>query len=97
MNKNTENALANSVEFEFVKGHIAATMALIHGLMDQGLIDREHLDVFFANFIRELPHKRETFGLRLILEEWREGLREGGCDKKMKHQLYQLANSGPLN
>ncbi|MDN3719397.1 hypothetical protein QW131_09795 [Roseibium salinum] len=39
----------NSVEFDFVKGHIAATMTLIHGLIDQGLIDRDHLDAFFSH------------------------------------------------
>ena len=51
MRTTTMDTHTNSVEFDFVKGHIAATMTLIHALIDQGVIDREQLDVFFASFI----------------------------------------------
>ena len=47
MRTTTMDTHTNSVEFDFVKGHIAATMTLIHALIDQGVIDREQLDVFF--------------------------------------------------
>ena len=41
MHTTTIDTHTSSVEFDFVKGHIAATMTLIHGLIDQGLIDRD--------------------------------------------------------
>ncbi|WP_029065389.1 hypothetical protein [Labrenzia sp. DG1229] len=87
----------NSVEFDFVKGHIAATMTLIHGLIDQGVIDREQLDTFFAAFIGELPHNRETLGLRLILDQWRQGLRDGDSDEELKGMLFEVIRGGRSN
>ncbi|MES0881961.1 hypothetical protein [Roseibium sp. SCP14] len=84
----------SSVEFDFVKGHIAATMTLIHGLIDQGLIDRHHLDSFFASFLGDLPHSRETFGLRLILDQWRQGLQEGETEEALKGKLFEVIHGG---
>ena len=88
---------ASSVEFDFVKGHIAATMTLIHGLIDQGLIDREHLDTFFGSFVDDLPHSRETLGLRLIIDQWRQGLREGQPEDELKGQLFEVIRGGRKN
>ncbi len=85
---------SSSVEFDFVKGHIAATMTLIHGLIDQGLIDRERLDAFFATFIGDLPHNRETLGLRLILDQWRQGLRSGEPEDELKGKLFEVIRGG---
>jgi len=88
---------SNSVEFDFVKGHIAATMTLIHALIDQGLIDRERLDTFFATFLGDLPHNRETLGLRLILDQWRQGLRDGEPVEELKGQLFEVIRGGRTN
>lgn len=87
----------SSVEFDFVKGHIAATMTLIHGLIDQGLIDRQQLDAFFASFVGDLPHSRETLGLRLILDQWRQGLRDGADQETLEGQLFEVINGGKAN
>lgn len=84
----------NSVEFDFVKGHIAATMTLIHGLIEQGLIDRDQLDAFFASFISSLPHNRDTLGLRLILDQWRQGLRDGAAEDELKGKLFEVIRGG---
>ncbi|CTQ53517.1 hypothetical protein LP7551_02040 [Roseibium album] len=94
MQTTTMDTPTSSVEFDFVKGHIAATMTLIHGLIDQGLIDREHLDAFFASFIGDLPHNRETLGLRLILDQWRQGLREGAADEELRGKLFEVISGG---
>jgi len=87
----------SSVEFDFVKGHIAATMTLIHGLIDQGLIDRERLDAFFSAFIGDLPHSRETLGLRLILDQWRQGLRDGEEEDALRGKLFEVIRGGRTN
>ncbi|MCX2722637.1 hypothetical protein [Roseibium salinum] len=94
MHTTTMDTETNSVEFDFVKGHIAATMTLIHGLIDQGLIDRDHLDAFFASFIGDLPHNRETLGLRLILDQWRQGLRNGEDEEELNGKLFEVINGG---
>ncbi|MBN9670681.1 hypothetical protein [Roseibium aggregatum] len=88
---------ANSVEFDFVKGHIAATMTLIHGLIDQGLLDRDRLDAFFAAFIGDLPHSRETLGLRLILDQWRQGLTDGEPEEELRGKLFEVIRGGRSN
>ncbi|WP_299812887.1 hypothetical protein [uncultured Roseibium sp.] len=93
----TADTETNSIEFDFVKGHIAATMTLIHGLIDQGLIDREHLDSFFSAFLGNLPHSRETLGLRLILDQWRQGLRDGDDEEEMKGKLFEVILGGRNN
>ncbi|MBO6893033.1 MAG: hypothetical protein JJ866_13915 [Roseibium sp.] len=94
MQTTTIDTPASSVEFDFVKGHIAATMTLIHGLIAQGLIDRNHLDAFFASFLGDLPHNRETLGLRLILDQWREGLREGAEEEELRGKLFEVISGG---
>lgn len=97
MRTTTMDTHTNSVEFDFVKGHIAATMTLIHALIDQGVIDREQLDAFFASFIGELPHNRETLGLRLILDQWRQGLREGDPAEELKGMIFEVISGGQSN
>ena len=97
MRTTTMDTHTNSVELDFVKGHIAATMTLIHALIDQGVIDREQLDVFFASFIGELPHIRETLGLRLILDQWRQGLREGDPEEELKGMIFEVISGGQSN
>ncbi|MEL7528791.1 MAG: hypothetical protein AAFN16_23695 [Pseudomonadota bacterium] len=97
MRTTTMDTHTNSVEFDFVKGHIAATMTLIHALIDQGVIDREQLDAFFASFIGELPHNRETLGLRLILDQWRQGLREGDPEEELKGMIFEVISGGQSN
>lgn len=97
MHTTTMDPHTNSVEFDFVKGHIAATMTLIHGLIDQGLIDRDRLDAFFGAFIGDLPHSRETLGLRLILDQWRQGLRDGAEEEELKGKLFEVIRGGRTN
>jgi hypothetical protein len=97
MHTTTVDSHSNSIEFDFVKGHIAATMTLIHALIDQGLIDRERLDTFFATFMGDLPHSRETLGLRLILDQWRQGLRDGEAVEELKGQLFEVIRGGRTN
>ncbi|GAB4576625.1 MAG: hypothetical protein Tsb0019_01000 [Roseibium sp.] len=97
MHTTTADTHTNSVEFDFVKGHIAATMTLIHALIDQDLIDRERLDAFFATFMSDLPHNRETLGLRLIIDQWRQGLRDGEAVEELKGQLFEVIRGGRNN
>ncbi len=59
------------VQYEFVKGHIAVTMALVNGLVLQNAIDRYALDDYFTSFLNQLPHTRDTLALRLIIDQWR--------------------------
>ncbi|GAA0770440.1 hypothetical protein E1180_20020 [Roseibium denhamense] len=92
--KTTTEPHGSSVEFDFVKGHIAATMTLIHGLIEQGLIDRSRLDGFFAAFVDELPQNRETLGLRLIIDQWRQGLQDGKAEEELKGKLFEVINGG---
>lgn len=87
----------SSVEFDFVKGHIAATMTLIHGLIDQGLLDRGQLDGFFEAFVNDLPHNRETMGLRLIIDQWREGLQAGLPKDDLKGHIFEVISGGKAN
>ncbi len=77
-----------------MKGHIAATMTLIHGLIDQGVVDREKLDLFFAGFISHLPHTRDTLGLRLVIDQWREGLRDGEDETVLRQRMFEVIKGG---
>ncbi|QDG79701.1 hypothetical protein FJ695_19070 [Labrenzia sp. PHM005] len=87
----------NSIEFDFVKGHIAATMTLIHALIDQGAVDRERLDGFFKGFIDDLPNNRDTLSLRLIIDQWREGLRNGESEETLKGEIFAVIEGGRIN
>ncbi|MBD8890729.1 hypothetical protein [Roseibium litorale] len=86
--------VAEPVELEFVRGHIAATMTLVLGLIDQGVIDRLRLDTFFAGFISELPHTRDTLGLRLVLDQWRDGLRSGRDEGQLRQAVFEVIEGG---
>ncbi|TYC58687.1 hypothetical protein FMN50_09590 [Rhodobacterales bacterium] len=97
MHTTTFDAHSSSVEFDFVKGHIAATMTLIHALIEQDLIDRDRLDSFFASFVSDLPHNRETLGLRLIIDQWRQGLRDGEAEEELKAKLFEVISGGRNN
>ncbi|GGB62107.1 hypothetical protein GCM10011316_37590 [Roseibium aquae] len=83
-----------TLELEFVKGHIAATMTLIHAMIDQGALDRDRLDAFFEGFIEKLPHSRDTMGLRLVIEQWRQGLRDGEDEVELRRQLFEVISGG---
>ncbi len=77
-----------------MKGHIAATMTLILGLVDQGVVDREKLDVFFAGFVSQLPHRRDTLGLRLVIDQWRQGLRDGEDENVLRQRMFEVIEGG---
>ena len=94
MQKRTIERNPETVELEFVKSHIAATMTLIHGMIDQGVLDRDRLDVFFAGFLDELPHTRETLGLRLVIDQWRQGLTSGEDEANLRQKLFEVINGG---
>ncbi|WP_208999258.1 hypothetical protein [Roseibium sediminis] len=83
-----------TVELDFVKGHIAATMTLIHAMIEQDVLDRYQLDTFFAGFVSQLPHTRETMSLRLIIDQWRNALREGEDEKELRGRLFEVINGG---
>ena len=90
----TDDTIAGMVEFEFLKGHIAATMALIHGLIAQGALDRVALDDFFTDYMSGLPHTRETLALRLIIDQWRQGLRDGQDDAQLRRHFLEVISGG---
>lgn len=94
MQKRTIERNPEAVELEFVKSHIAATMTLIHGLIDQGVLDRDRLDSFFAGFLDELPHTRDTLGLRLVIDQWRQGLTSGEDEAILRQTLFEVINGG---
>ncbi|MFD1694389.1 hypothetical protein [Roseibium aestuarii] len=94
MYENTAEMRTSSMELEFVKGHIAATMTLIHAMIDQKVMDRDRLDDFFAGFISQLPHNRDTLGLRLVLDQWRQGLRDGREEQELRETLFEVINGG---
>lgn len=73
---NKEDTGLSGVEFEFLKGHIAATLALIQGLAAQRAIDPGVLDNFFLEFLEKLPNTRQTLSLRLVIDQWRQGIRD---------------------
>ncbi|ADZ70757.1 hypothetical protein [Polymorphum gilvum] len=94
MPDNQPDTHISSAEYDFVKGHIAATMTLIHALIDQGAVDRRSLDAFFAGFMGELPHTRQTLPLRLVLDQWRQGLRDGADDAQLMRRLFEVVDGG---
>ncbi|WP_340275723.1 hypothetical protein [Roseibium algae] len=77
-----------------MRGHIAATMALIHGLIDQGAVDRDRLDTFFAGFVSQLPHTRATLGLRMVIDQWRDKLRSGEEESVLRQRMFEVISGG---
>jgi hypothetical protein len=86
--------MGGAAGFEFLKGHIAATMALIHGLIAQNALDRHALDAFFTNYLSELPHTRETLALRLVIDQWRQGLRDGQDEHQLRRHFLEVVTGG---
>jgi hypothetical protein len=86
--------MGGAAGFEFLKGHIAATMALIHGLIAQNALDRHALDAFFTNYLSELPHTRETLALRLVIDQWRQGLRDGQDEHQLRRHFLEVISGG---
>lgn len=96
MAKGQDGGGSGVVEFDFLKGHIAATMTLIQGLKAQGVIDSDALDNYFTDFLSHVPQTRQTLALRLIIDQWRQGLRDDPCEKKMRRQLFEVIEGGRL-
>ncbi|SDU11076.1 hypothetical protein SAMN05428979_1681 [Stappia sp. ES.058] len=86
--------MAGAAGFEFLKGHIAATMALIHGLIAQNALDRNALDDFFTDYLSGLPHTRETLALRLVIDQWRQGLRDGQDEHQLRRHFLEVISGG---
>ena len=83
------------VQYEFVKGHIAATMALVNGLVLQNAIDRDALDGYFTSFLSQLPHTRDTLALRLIIDQWRQGLYAAQPEtSRLNAHLFEVIEGG---
>lgn len=82
------------VQFEFVKGHIAATMALVNGLVLQGAVDRDALDGYFTSFLSQLPHTRKTLALRLIVDQWRQGLHTEQPESRLNAHVFEVIKGG---
>ncbi|NRG18738.1 hypothetical protein HPQ64_13680 [Rhizobiales bacterium] len=87
---------ASSVEMEFVKGHIAATMVLIQGLWEQNLLDKEALERYFTKYLENLPSDRTTLPLRLIIDQWREDLRNGMTSSELKGKVLSVIESDEM-
>lgn len=83
-----------TAEYEFLRGHIAATMALIHGLIAQGALDRQALDDYFTDYLSRLPHTRETLALRLVIDQWRQGLRDGQDEAQLRRNFLEVIYGG---
>jgi hypothetical protein len=83
-----------AAEFEFLKGHIAATMTLIHGLIAQGALDRHALDAYFTDYLSKLPHTRQTLALRLVIDQWRQGLRDGQDEAELRRNFLEVIQGG---
>ncbi|MXN66986.1 hypothetical protein GR183_18895 [Stappia sp. GBMRC 2046] len=90
---NVTSVGASSVEMEFVKGHIAATMVLIQGLWEQNLLDKEALERYFTGYLDNLPSDRTTLPLRLIIDQWREDLRKGMSAGELKSRVLSVIES----
>ncbi|WP_208979003.1 hypothetical protein [Stappia stellulata] len=88
------DTMADAAGFEFLKGHIAATMALIHGLIAQNALDRHALDSFFTDYLARLPHTRETLALRLVIDQWRQGLRDGQDEHQLRRHFLEVVSGG---
>lgn len=87
---NSATVGANSVEMEFVKGHIAATMVLIQGLWEQNLLDKAALERYFTSYLENLPSDRTTLPLRLIIDQWREDLRNGMTESELRGKVLSV-------
>lgn len=94
MQDQTPERFQETVELEFVKAHIAATMTLIHGLIDQGVLDRDRLDGFFSGFLDQLPHTRNTLGLRLVIDQWRQALVSGKDEPDLRQKVFEVIDGG---
>ncbi|MEI2386011.1 hypothetical protein [Breoghania sp. JC706] len=94
MDTNDQNQ-GEVVQYEFVKGHIAATMALVNGLVLQNAIDRDALNGYFASFLSQLPHNRDTLALRLIIDQWRQGLYTAKPEaNRLNAHLFEVIEGG---
>ncbi|WP_321341058.1 hypothetical protein [Breoghania sp.] len=83
------------VHYEFVKAHIAATMALVNGLVIQNAVDRDALDSYFTGFLSQLPHNRDTLALRLIIDQWRQGLHTAQPEpSRLNAHLFEVIQGG---
>lgn len=85
---------AGVIEFDFLKGHIAATMTLVHGLIAQGVIDRDALDSYFTDFLSGLPQTRKTLPMRLIVDQWRQGLKDDQAEKRLRRHIFEVIEGG---
>ncbi len=94
MSDTSGNESAGTAEYEFLRGHIAATMALIHGLIAQGALDRQALDDYFTDYLSRLPHTRETLALRLVIDQWRQGLRDGQDEAQLRRNFLEVIYGG---
>ncbi|MFN4127408.1 hypothetical protein [Pannonibacter indicus] len=94
MPENSASHSMTSPEFDFVKANIAATLTLVNGLIHQGAINRDLLDEFLAGVISQLPHNRQTLALRLVLDQWRQGLRDGGDFGVVIRPSFEVVDGG---
>jgi hypothetical protein len=83
-----------SSEFDFVKANIAATLTLVNALIHQGAVNRDLLDEFLAGVISQLPHNRQTMALRLVLDQWRQGLRDGRDVAFVTRPSFEVVDGG---
>lgn len=93
----TETEGPGVIEFDFLKAHIAATMTLVQGLIAQGVVDREALEDYFTDFLSGLPQTRKTLALRLIIDQWRQGLQENQTDSRLRRQIFEVIEGGRVN
>lgn len=84
----------SSPEFDFVKANIAATLTLVNALIHQGVVDRDLLDEFLAGVISQLPHNRQTLALRVVLDQWRQGLRDGRDVAFVTRPSFEVVDGG---
>ena len=89
-----EEQPVESANLDFLKGHIAATMTLVQALIDQGAVNGVAMDKYFEQFLAELPHTRQTLTLRIILNQWREGLRNDEHSASMRRSIFEVVEGG---
>ncbi len=82
------------VEFDFLKGHIAATMTLVNGLIAQNVIDRDALERYFTDFLSGLPQTHQTLPLRLIVDQWRQELHGDQAETRLRHHVFEVIDGG---
>ena len=85
---------ADVVQFDFLKAHIAATMTLVHGMIAQGVIDKDSLDSYFTEFLTSLPQTRQTLALRLIIDQWKQGLRDDQAENRLRRHIFEVIEGG---